>query len=39
MGAKGGVFTVGALLRNTSYIQRLQSRGIKFERVESARVA
>lgn len=38
MGAPGGVFTVGGLLRRTSYIDRLQSRGIKFERVDSAKV-
>ncbi|GAB4820285.1 hypothetical protein N2152v2_007331 [Parachlorella kessleri] len=31
--APGGVFTAGALLRSTTYIDRLQSRGIKFEQV------
>ena len=38
VGAPGGVFTVGALLRKTSYVERLQARGIVFERTDSARV-
>ena len=33
-----GVHTPASLLRNTSYLQRLRSRGIKVERVEDARV-
>lgn len=33
-----GVHTPASLLRGTTYIQRLRSRGIKFERVDSARV-
>ena len=38
VGVPPGVLTPGLLLRATSYIQRLQRRGIAFERVDSARV-
>ena len=33
-----GVHTPASLLRGTTYIERLRSRGIKFEQVHSARM-
>jgi short subunit dehydrogenase-like uncharacterized protein len=33
-----GVHTPASLLRGTTYIERLRSRGIKFEQVDAARV-